>query len=129
MTKVSNKFKTSGKSSVSTRTDRESFELVEKLSLSTFRKLFGYTEIVKVVRENANGYPFITFLTDKNVAENIYFSIKASDKVAAGIEVDAKFFSRNEFLFAEVKNQQGENRWKIIGKGDSNRLSLDEFED
>ena len=97
--------------------------------MSTFRKLFGYTEIVKVVRENANGYPFITFLTDKNVAENIYFSIKASERVSAGLEVDAKFFSRNEFLFAEVKNQQGENRWKIIGKGDSNRLSLDEFED
>lgn len=99
------------------------------IGLSTFRTQFGYVEIVKVVRENTNGYPFLTFIDAANEAENVYFSKKAAERVSAGVVVDAQFFSRNEFKFAETTNNQGESRWKIVGKGDSMRLDLDEFED
>ena len=87
----------------------------------------GFTQFVKLVRCNSNGYPYITFINDNNEATNVYFSKAASTMVTDGLVITAPrdFFS--QFCFVEATNAQNELRWKISSKGESNRGSLDEL--
>ena len=80
----------------------------------------GFATIVPVIRENANGYPFITFIDAKNVAENIYFSKTSSAFLAAGQLIDKGFI--NQYQIGTTVNANGETRTKLVSN--SNRVSL-----
>ena len=81
----------------------------------------GFTAVSPSIRENANGYPFITLLKGKD-AENIYFGVEASSEVSAGTpttEVFAKLY------VTTVENKDGESRVKLTFKeGKSTYLDI-----
>lgn len=87
----------------------------------------GFVQAAKSVRQNENGYPFVTFYTDKKdsegrtVCENVYFSKNAAKTVAAGSPVDAQLFSNLQI--AEVQNEAGELRTKLISNSERVELS------
>ncbi len=87
----------------------------------------GYTQFVKLVRCNSNGYPYITFIDSDNVATNVYFSKAASAMVANGevLSSPRDFFAK--FCFVETTNAQQELRWKISSMGESTRGGLDDL--
>lgn len=95
------------------------------LTIAEFCKSQGFTQINKLVDENVNGYPFITFITGDNKAENVYFSKKASSHRAKGEVVTASMLK--EHRIAIVKNSAGEERIKLCGAGESLRLDLSDL--
>lgn len=82
-------------------------------------------EVHDEVRENTNGYPYVTFIDRNNEAENIYFSKEASKQVKAGDRIAKGFF--NPYLIAETTNAAGEKRIKIVRAGSSTRLSAEDL--
>lgn len=78
-----------------------------------------------MISENTNGYPFITFINGANKAENIYFSKRASANVSAGMLVTPSLIA--DLQIATVTNANGEERVKLCGKGESNRLDLSDL--
>jgi len=94
-------------------------------TIKDFCKSKGFVQINKTIAENSNGYPFITFITGANKAENIYFSKASSANVAEGMLVTPTLLA--DLQIATVKNAAGEERIKLCGKGESNRLSLDDL--
>jgi hypothetical protein len=94
-------------------------------SLAEFVKSNNFKEIHKAVRENANGYPYLTFITKDNKAENVYFSKSKSAEVAVGMVVTGAFM--RDLQIATVINAKGESRTKLVGFGESNRLDLDDL--
>lgn len=95
------------------------------LTILAFMNAQGFTSCVKEVRTNANGYPYITFINDENVAENIYFSKNASKLVTTGTAIARGFFT--PFMAAQTTNAEGELRWKIVSQGESNRASIEDL--
>lgn len=94
-------------------------------SLSSFCKSNNFVEIHKAVRENTNGYPYLTFITKDNKAENIYFSKRKSAEVAAGMLVTPSLMK--DLQIASVTNANGETRTKLVSLGEGNRLTLDDL--
>ena len=94
-------------------------------SLAEFCKSNNFVDVHKAVRENSNHYPYLTFITADNKAENIYFSKSKSSEVSAGLIVTASLM--RDLQIAEVVNANGETRTKLVGFGESNRLSLDDL--
>lgn len=94
-------------------------------SVKDFMKSNNFTQVHKEVRANTNGYPYITFIDSKNVAENIYFSKGASEQVSEGQEIKKGFF--DNFLVATTTNATGEERIKIVRSGDSTRLDVEDL--
>lgn len=94
-------------------------------SVKDFMKGNGFTQVHREVRENTNGYPYITFINGKNEAENVYFSKQAGEQVEAGQEIKKGFF--DAYLVAETKNAAGESRIKIVRAGSSTRLDMDDL--
>ena len=64
---------------------------------------------ISAVRENENGYKFMTFVDLDNMSENMYFSKNASERVNVG---DAPAIIKDAFI-AETENEAGEERLKI----------------
>jgi len=95
------------------------------VSILDFMNSQGFVSCVKAVRTNSNTYPYITFLTADNVAENVYFSKNASKLVGAGDVIAKGFFT--PFMAAETTNAEGEKRWKIVSQGESNRVSIEDL--
>ena len=95
------------------------------ISILDFMNSQGFVSCVKAVRTNSNGYPYITFINDENVAENIYFSKNASKLVEAGDTIAKGFFA--PFMAAKTTNAEGQKRWKIISQGESNRVSIEDL--
>lgn len=91
-------------------------------TLKEYVTMKGFTQIAKAVRENTNGYPFITFISADNKAENVYFSINAAETVAAGEIVTAEMLQSLQVV--ETQNAQGEQRTKLSLKGESARFDL-----
>jgi len=94
-------------------------------TLRDFCQSRNFVEIHKTIRENNNGYPYITFIDSKNVAENIYFSKSQSANVAEGMLVTPSIL--RDLRVASVFNVNGEERTKLCGAGESQRLSLDDL--
>ena len=94
-------------------------------SLRDFCSSRNFVEIHKAVRENSNGYPYLTFIDSKNKAENIYFSKSQSANFADGMLLSPSIMK--DLQIATVTNAQGEERTKLVGKGESNRLNLDDL--
>ena len=70
------------------------------------------TSIVKSIKSNTNGYPFITVLRNDK-AENIYFSKNANAEVAEGMDVKS---IANSLFVANTINGDGEARTKLSFK-------------
>lgn len=98
---------------------------IETVSVKDFMLSSGYVQVVKTVRVNTNGYPYVTFIDENNVAMNIYFSKNASKLVAEGSAIERGFF--NPFRVAETTNASGEKRMKIVGMGEGMRLSVEDL--
>lgn len=77
------------------------------------------------VRVNTNKYPYLTFINEKNEAENIYFSKSASALVTEGQPVVKGFF--DNFLMVETTNADGEKRIKIARAGSTSRLAVEDL--
>ena len=92
-------------------------------SIKDFATKNNYASVAPTVRVNTNGYPFITFFTEANVAENIYFSKAAAEKVDAGTPVDKALMSQHQI--AITHNEAGEERIKLISN--SERIALNEL--
>lgn len=90
------------------------------VTIAEFAQERGFVSVAQEVRENANGYPYVTFIDADNVAENVYFSKDAATHVTAGQAIDASFLKQHQIAFTE--NAAGEERVKIIGN--SGRLDL-----
>lgn len=95
------------------------------VSVKDFMRSNGFTQVHNEVRQNSNGYPFITFINGKNEAENIYFSKKASELPQAklGTPITKGYFEA--FNVAETTNEKNEKRIKIVSVGSSSRLDMD----
>jgi len=92
-------------------------------TIKDFAALKGFSSVAPTVRVNTNGYPFITFIDEKNVAENIYFSKAASAKVDVGMPVDKALLAQHQI--AITKNEAGEDRIKLISN--SERIALSDL--
>ena len=93
---------------------------MERTTLSQWCQDTGVTAIGKAVRENTNGYLFITFLRG-STAENLYFSKAASQKVAAGEETTPLL---EELYVVHTQNALGEPRVKLSLGGESNYIDV-----
>ena len=89
-------------------------------SIKDFAKSKGFMQLAPAVRINTNGYPFITFINEKNEAENIYFSKSAAEQVAEGTPVDKSLLARHQIGI--TTNAEGEERIKLISN--SERVDL-----
>lgn len=85
----------------------------------------GFTQVVRIVKESQNHYPFVTFITADNKAENVYFSKNASKLVSAGVEIVKGFFDK--FSIANIENAAGEKRIKLVSQGEGLRLNVDDL--
>ena len=97
------------------------------VSVKDFMRSNGFTQVHNEVRQNSNGYPFVTFINGKNEAENIYFSKGAAELPQAklGTPIAKGYF--DAFSIAETKNGAGEKRIKLVRQGDSSRLEMDDL--
>jgi hypothetical protein len=93
---------------------------LKAMSIKDFAKSKGFMQLAPAVRINTNGYPFITFINEKNEAENIYFSKSAAEQVAEGTPVDKALLSRHQIGI--TTNAEGEERIKLISN--SERVDL-----
>lgn len=91
-------------------------------SLKEFAAENNFKTVAPTVRENSNGYPFVTFINTENVAENVYFS-KAAEKYKAGTPVTSEMLKTLQI--GVVRNEAGETRTKLISN--SERLELAEL--
>jgi ATP sulfurylase len=114
--------------------------MLETVTLKEFMSKHGFTQIVKDIRSNKNGIPYLTFITADNKAENIYFSKRLALKAIEGelittLPLKDIVFNHLEYTgqFDDVFNDQGvltgkvqKRRWKIAS-GNSNRFTLDDL--
>ncbi len=89
---------------------------LKTMSIREFAIGKAITQVSPVVRENVNGYPYITFINKDNVAENIYFSKAGAKAVSSGSVVDKALLQG--FQIGLVKNEAGEDRVKLISNSD-----------
>lgn len=93
---------------------------MNRQSLKSYCTGTGVTAINPLVRTNANGYPFITILRG-DVAENLYFSKKASAEVDLGMDIKAQL---PELYVVETINAAGESRTKLSFRGESSYVDV-----
>jgi len=91
----------------------------------------GIVSKFSVLRKSKeNGYPFITLLNKKNVANNVYFSKNAGTSLldTFGEAADITAFLKTASVIL-TQNNEGEDRYKIIAGGEyvsaSDALGLD----
>ena len=95
------------------------------LTVAAFCKEQGFSTLVPEVRTNANGYPYVTFITPDNNAENVYFSKEGSKSVAKGQPITKGFFKDRRVSLTE--NANGEQRWKISKPYEAQRVSIEDL--
>jgi hypothetical protein len=79
--------------------------------IKDFVKSKGFMSLNPTVRENTNGFPYLTFLNKDGQAENVYFSKSSAGQVAKGVMLDSA--TLRGISVAEVKNEAGELREKL----------------
>ena len=99
--------------------------ITKTLSIKDFCTEKGFVEIKPLINKNVNGYPFITFITGGNVAENVYFSKNAAKIVPTDNKISKELFSKLIVTF--LVNEDGEERIKLSLKNETNRVSIDSF--
>jgi hypothetical protein len=86
------------------------------MSLKEFATEKGFTGVIPAVRTNANGYPYLVFVTPTGT-ECIYFSKNLADSVSAGQTLGKADFALMRATL--TTNAAGESRYKICSAGDS----------
>ena len=97
---------------------------MKTMSVSEFCAANNLVEVAKSVRANSNGYQFITFMDDNNVALNLYLSKSLCDEIPEGAAIIKGFFK--DKVVVETENGEGETRLKLAHK-DSQRLDLSDI--
>lgn len=103
----------------------------ERISIKSFMLNNGFSAVCTFVRENSNGYPYITFLRRRadgtNEGENVYFSKRTSETVAAGTPVDRDLVSN--LKVAQISYSDGRpTRWKLVSSAEGeNYQSIDDL--
>ena len=100
-------------------------EILRTTTIKEFAASRKFVQINPSVRENESRYPFITFITADNKAENVYFSKEAAKKVTSGTAVDKQMLSTHQIGF--TVNALGEERIKLISN--STRITLSDLFD
>jgi hypothetical protein len=91
-------------------------------SIAEFAQANSITQIVKQVRVNANGYSFVTFVTEDNKAINIYFGSSIGSEYHDGQAVTRELLA--ELQIYAYLTEDGEQRYRLVRKGESVRASL-----
>ena len=100
------------------------------MSVAEFCKMKHFVELIPKVRVNANEYPFITFITGPssplgaNKAENIYFTVNASENVHEG--QDLREIAHDLQIVVVSYTDGRESRAKISRKS-SSRLTIEDL--
>jgi len=107
--------------------------VTEELELTTasvkeFMENDDFIHIHELIRENANGYLYLTFIDSANQASNVYFTEKAVDinGLKKDQELDADFFADLQMVYVEYTDER-EARWKICPKGSGTRKDISFF--
>lgn len=87
------------------------------LSAREFSLKYDLTQVVKELRFNENGYPFITFIDSKNKAYNIYFSKKSAHTFQKGMPLKEVF---KDLEIIIQRDESGKETFKL------KRQSIDE---
>ena len=95
-------------------------------TIKDFCKERGFVSLSNHVRVNVNGFPYVTFINEKNEAENVYFSKGAAAEVVEGQAVDKELVTKYKII--EATNADGEVRFKL-GRGEGARVSVDSLFD
>ena len=95
------------------------------MSIREFAMENGFISINKTVNANRNGYHFLTFIDENNIAENVYLSKPLDIITKTGTAVTKEFLS--DKIVAIVENAEGEARFKIAVKGETNRALIDDL--
>lgn len=89
-----------------TATQLQSISLVELVKK-------GKVSNISELRENTNGYPFITLLSG-NKSQNVYFGKNTADKVSGTFNVGDKILPfLKECNIVKTENAEGETRFKL----------------
>lgn len=99
----------------------------QTISLKQFCSDKGFTQIThQNIRANASGYPYITFVTKDNVADNVYLTKNTAAKVAEGDPINKDLLKGLSAVFVEYTDGR-EPQWKLTTGAESQRIDL-EFE-
>lgn len=92
---------------------------IVKTPIKDYMSTKGY-DLVSPIRANTNKYLFVTFINSSNPddAENVYLSVKASERATEGKTID-----RN-WSIVETVNQAGETRLKLTDSGEDAKQTL-----
>ncbi len=82
------------------------------MSIKQYAQENSITQIAPVVRTNTNGYPYLTMISNDNVATNVYFSRNAAVGVTAGTPVSKEMLS--VYQIGITHNEAGEERIKLV---------------
>lgn len=85
------------------------------LSLREFVANYQITEIVPEVRENSNGYTFVTFVNHKNNAENVYFGSSIAKDYSAGMPITKDLLDKLQVY--EYLRDDGKQGLRLVRKG------------
>lgn len=80
----------------------------------------GLFSAISNLRFNTNGYPYLTLIGRNGTANNVYFGQKSADIIGAnyaeGDDVSVEFPKTSVVM---VKNEAGEQRFKLVLEGES----------
>jgi hypothetical protein len=93
------------------------------ISVREYCKATKVASVATTVRENSNGYPFVTFINGDNEATNVYFSKEGAKHYTLGESIGKGFFDKLQVAY--VTNEEGEERIKLITN--SERISIDDI--
>jgi hypothetical protein len=99
---------------------------MKTMSIKDFATENNIAEYVLTVRENANGYCYVTFITKSNEGMNVYLSRKLGELISAG-DSTVDMFREHKCAIFEVTNDDGEVRIKIGSQGESLRGSIEDL--
>lgn len=98
---------------------------MEQISMRELVKR-GVVRNLSVLRENTNGYPFITLLNKKGEAQNIYFGQKSAVLIKDNFEVGQSVVAAlKDATVIKSTNAEGETRYKLSLPNPTSKYSTD----
>ncbi len=100
-------------------------DAIKSQTLREFAHANGITTISNVRLSKENGYPFVTFLTNKKDAEgktvaiNLFIAKSQADRFEEGDEISDDLCK--QMVVVETTNAQGESRQKLAVSGSEYR--------
>lgn len=88
----------------------------DRMDVKTFMQKIGLIKVDPIIKESANGLPFITFENANRETLSIWFSAKQTALHSAGEEIVKGFFTDLSIMW--TTNASGETRLKVASKGE-----------